>query len=75
MMSPKEYAELLDYVNDKHGWDNMYDNVEAGRKFIKYIDCTCDTRDSKIWIITITFREIGNSPLPNDKKYDKITYV
>lgn len=32
MMTPNEYAELLNYINDKHSWKNMYENVNAGRR-------------------------------------------
>ena len=67
MMSPKEYAELLDYINDKHSLSNMWENtVDNNRKVVKYVECCCDTRDGQIWIIKILFNEIYNSPLPND---------
>ena len=74
MMTPKEYAELLEYINENHSWQHMYTNVKAGRKCIKYIDTCTDTRDGVIWIVKISFRDINNTPLPNDKKYDQIVF-
>ena len=67
MMSPKEYAELLDYINDKHSWANLYTNtVDNNRKVVKYVESSCDTRDGKIWVVKVSFSDIVNSPLPND---------
>lgn len=76
MMTPKEYAELLDYINDKHSWANMWENtVDNNRKIVKYVDCTCDTRDGQIWIVKIGLRDITNSPLPNDNKFGTIYFT
>lgn len=67
MITPKEYAELLDYINDKHSWANMYENmVENDRKIVKYVESSCDTRDGKIWIVKIGFRDIVHTKLPKD---------
>lgn len=77
MMTPKEYVELLDYINDKHSWKNMWENTaENNRKIVKYVECSCDTRDGEIWITTIRFRDIVNSPLPNDNNqvFDAIVF-
>ena len=74
MMTPNEYAELFNYVNENHSWQNMYENVNEGRKIVKYVTCSCDTRDGSIWIVNIQFHQISNSPLPNDKKYDNISF-
>lgn len=54
----------------------MWTNVSNNRKVVKYIDCCCDTRDGKIWIVKIGFRDITNSPLPNDnnKEFDSICF-
>ena len=68
MMTPKEYAELLEYINDKHSWAKMYTNIyEHNRKIVKYVESSCDTRDGSIWIVEVRFKDIVNSPLPNDK--------
>jgi len=68
MMTPKEYAELLEYINDKHSWRNMYENYKQDRKIVKYVRCSCDTRDGKIWIVEITFQSVSNSKLKDDKR-------
>ena len=54
-MTPNELAELLNYVNEKHGWENMYTNVTEGRKIVKYVDVCMDTRDGQIWISKIKY--------------------
>ena len=74
MLSPEEFAEVLNYVNEKHGWNHLMTNVEEGRKIIKYVDCCMDTRDGKIWCCKIKFRQISNSHLPNDIKFDNIIF-
>ena len=38
MMTPNEYAELLNYVNENHSWQNMYENVNEGRKIVQKIE-------------------------------------
>ena len=54
MMTPKEYAELLDYINEYHSWDKFYENACVHkRKIVKYVQCTCDTRDGKIWVVKV----------------------
>ena len=50
-MTPKQYAELLEYIKANNSWgDKMYEiNIERNRKAIKYIDATFDSRDAKVW--------------------------
>ena len=70
-MTPNELAELLNYVNEKHGWENIYTNVAEGRKIVKYVDVCMDTRDGKIWISQIKFRQLSSN-LKSDQEYDNV---
>lgn len=58
-MTPKRYAELLEYVAANNCWGpRMYENqVERRRRCFKYVDASFDSRDGHIW--KITFREYG----------------
>lgn len=60
-MTPKEYANLLEYIAQNNCWGiNMYGiTVERKRKAIKYVEASFDSRDGIIWLIT--FRQIINS--------------
>ena len=73
IMTPNELAELLNYVNEKHGWENMYTNVAEGRKIVKYVDVCMDTRDGQIWISKIKFRQLCSN-LKNDQEYDNVVF-
>ena len=58
-MTPKQYAELLEYIIQNNGWNKVWENgVEKGRPCFKYIDATFDSRDGLIW--QIVFREDGS---------------
>lgn len=72
-MTPNELAELLNYVNEKHGWENMYTNITEGRKIVKYVDVCMDTRDGKIWISQIRFRQLFSN-LKSDQEYDNVVF-
>ena len=72
-MTPNELAELLNYVNDKHSWENMYTNIKEGRKIVKYVDVCMYTRDGQIWISTIKFRDLCSN-LKSDKEYDSVVF-
>lgn len=72
-MTPNELAELLNYVNENHGWENMYTNVTEGRKIIKYVDVCMGTRDGQIWISSIKFRQLFSN-LKRDQEYDNVGF-
>ena len=72
MMTPKEYAELLDYINENHSWAKFYENAcEHHRKIVKYVQCVCDTRDGKIWIVKVTCFNILNNKLTEEDSSKK----
>lgn len=74
MMTPKEYAELLDYINENHGWDKLYTNtVDKKVRAVKYVTCSCDTRDGQIWIINIGFRDVVN-PISSKNNVREISF-
>ena len=74
MLTPTQLAEILDYVNENHSWKHMYTNVSEGRKIVKYVDVCMDTRDGKIWITKIKFRQISNSTLQTDTEFDNVVF-
>jgi hypothetical protein len=69
-MKIKEYAELMEYIQANHSWEN---NLCTGVKIVKYIDSCTDTRDGEIWIVKIKFRQLFSN-LKSDKKYDAIVF-
>lgn len=49
-MDPSEYVKLLEYVNENNSWDKMYTCIHDNhRRVVKYVNCSFDTRDGKIW--------------------------
>ena len=74
MLTPQQLTEVLDYVQKNHSWENMMENLHEGRKVIKYVDVTMDTRDGVIWIAKIQFRQINGSALQTDNKYDCVVF-
>ena len=52
-MTPKQFAELLDYIKENNSWgDNMYEICcERKRRAIKYVDAIYDSRDGTIWSV------------------------
>ena len=50
-MTPKQFAELLDYIKENNSWGvNMYEICcERKRRAIKYVDAIYDSRDGTIW--------------------------
>ena len=49
-MTYKEYAELLKYIVDNHGWRNI---CKEGSKHIKYVRNSFDTRTNLIFSIQL----------------------
>ena len=73
-MTIKEYAELMEYIQANHSWENnLYESASENRKVVKYIDSCTDTRDGEIWFVKIKFRQIL-SRLQSDNEYDKIVF-
>ena len=70
-MTIKEYAELMEYIQENHSWENYV--CGEGKKIVKYIDSCTDTRDGQIWIVKIKFRQLI-SKLESDKKYGHIVF-
>lgn len=56
-MTPKQYAELLEYIQKNNSWAKMLDCAKKNRRVIKYIDAIFDTRTGNIW--HLTFRTGG----------------
>lgn len=50
-MSAQEYLKLLRYIAERNGWRN-------GNFSVKYVECSFDTRDNRIW--KVTFRGMGD---------------
>lgn len=50
-MTPKQFAELLDYIKENNSWgEKMYEiNIERKRRAIKYVDAVFDSRDGTVW--------------------------
>ena len=60
-MTPKQYAELLEYIVANNCWGLlMYENhVERHRRCFKYVDASFDSRNGRIW--KVMFREYGGA--------------
>ena len=56
-----ELKELLEYIKEKHSWENMYEihSNHPKRKIIKYVRFSMDTRENDIW--NIAFDGIQNN--------------
>lgn len=72
-MTIKEYAELMEYIQANHSWENNLIDSGEGRKVVKYIDSCTDTRDGQIWFVKIRFRQLI-SRLESDNKYKEIIF-
>lgn len=58
-MTPKQYAELLEYIQENNSWAKMRDCAKRNRRVIKYIDAVFDSRTGDVW--HLTFRQGGFS--------------
>lgn len=54
-MTPQDLAKLLEYIRENNAWgDKMYDvNVIRKRRAVKYVDACFDSRDGRVWQITL----------------------
>lgn len=54
-MTPEQYIELLNYIQENNSWNNhMYENAcERHRILIKYVLSCLDTRDNTVWLIKL----------------------
>lgn len=52
-MTPKEYAELLEYIYNNHGWSAKFYKNKLNSKMVKYIDSSFDTRTGDIWKVSL----------------------
>ena len=52
-MTPKQFAELLDYIRENNSWgEKMYEVCSIRkRRAIKYVDSVFDSRDGTVWYI------------------------
>ena len=50
-MTPKQFAELLDYIKENNSWgDKMYEVCcVRNRRAVKYVDAVFDSRDGAVW--------------------------
>ena len=50
-MTPKQFAELLDYIRENNSWgDKMYEVCcVRNRRAVKYVDAIFDSRDGTVW--------------------------
>lgn len=53
-MTPKQFAELLDYIRENNSWgEKMYEVCcVRHRRAIKYVDSVFDSRDGTVWHLT-----------------------
>lgn len=56
-MTPQQYAELLNYIQENNSWRKMCDCSRRKRRIIKYVDAVFDSRTGMIW--HVTFRQGG----------------
>lgn len=53
-MTPKQYCDLLLYIEENNAWGaNMYKAIEQHRIAIKYVDACFDSRDGRVWRVTL----------------------
>lgn len=58
-LTPREVAELMEYVQLNNSWTNLFSLCETNRPCPKYIDFCVDTRSGDMW--SITFRQVANN--------------
>lgn len=71
-LSSKDMMELMQYINKRNGWNNLYDNHQDNRKTPKYVKFEMDTRDGDIWKVTFTQVCGGNG---TDKNKAEFTFT
>lgn len=61
-MSPKQFAELLDYIKENNSWgEKMYEVCcERNRRAVKYVDAVFDSRDGTVWHLKFRSPTHGN---------------
>ena len=54
-MSPKSYAELLEFIQKNNGWGpRMVNNLyQKKRRCFKYVTADFDTRTGRVWRIVL----------------------
>lgn len=53
-MTPQQYCDLLLYIEENNGWGaNMYKTIEKHRVAVKYVDACFDSRDGRVWRISL----------------------
>ena len=76
-MSIKEYHELITEINKNHGWNNMMENSDAGRKSVKYITTNFDTREGtdgkngELWVVQLHVSNILGSRTEIEKTFSE----
>lgn len=62
-MTPKQFAELLDYIKENNSWgDKMYEVCcVRNRRSVKYVDAVFDSRDGTVWHITFRSSTCGEN--------------
>lgn len=76
-MTPKQFQELLEYVEANNSWglDMYHINWERNRKAVKYVDCCFDSRDGRIWRVefrSVTGEEDTAFRVENDGDIQKV---
>lgn len=71
-MTPNDLAEILEIVNNEHGWFARFAKHKEDGKFIKYADISFDTRDGSVWRINFRTsnknKEFNTSQIGDMKK-------
>lgn len=54
-MTPRQYADLLEYIKVNNSWAKMFDCADRNRRIIKYIDAIFDSSSGEIWKIVMRY--------------------
>lgn len=79
-MGIQEFSELMVEINDKHGWNKLWENSEAGRKTVKYVRTSFDTRDGKdgengeLWAVKLTLADITGSKIKGESALSEFVF-
>ena len=80
-MTPEKLLELLKYIMENNGWQNLYENsFDKRRACFKYVDCSLDTRDGKVWKLMlregvgvgVNMKEAIDFRIENDEDLKKV---
>lgn len=52
-MTPKQLFKLLKYIMENNSWNKLMETHERNRRAIKYTDFSFDSRDGKVWQVTL----------------------